>query len=461
MARSLLNRLIPVRFGSVLVTVVLGSALGVAQAEAASPTVQITGYAGKCIDVAGARTANGTPVQLFDCNGTDGQKWTIAPDPLDRSLRSLGKCLDVVAGSVADGAQVQLYDCNGTGSQRWVVNAAHDIVNLQAHKCLDVTDWNSANRTRLQIWTCTGTSNQKWWATGGATSPSPGGGTAPGSGGGTTPNHDGGAAPGTGGGVTPDHGSGTAPGNGGGTTPNHDGGAAPGTGGGVTPDHGSGTAPGNGGGTTSPSSGFVVSESQFNQMFSNRQGNNFYTYSGLVAALGAYPGFAKTGSDSVKKQEAAAFLANVSHETGGLAYVTELNHANYSHYCDSGQPYGCPAGQSAYYGRGPLQLSWNTNYKAAGDALGIDLLHNPYLVQNDPAVAWKTALWFWNTQSGAGYMTAHNAMVNGSRFGETVRSINGSLECNGRNPGLVQSRISAYQRFVQILGTNAGSNLWC
>ena len=214
------------------------------------------------------------------------------------------------------------------------------------------------------------------------------------------------------------------------------------------------------GGTTDPDpSGFVVSEAQFNQMFPSR--NPFYTYSGLTAALSAYPGFAKTGSDTVKKQEAAAFLANVNHETGGLVYVVEQNTANYPHYCDTSQWYGCPAGQAAYYGRGPIQLSWNFNYKAAGDALGIDLLHNPNLVQTDSAVAWKTALWYWNTQSGPGTMTPHNAMVNGAGFGETIRSINGSIECNGGNPAQVQSRVDAYQRFVQILGTTAGSNLYC
>jgi predicted chitinase len=215
---------------------------------------------------------------------------------------------------------------------------------------------------------------------------------------------------------------------------------------------------GGGGGAPSPS-GFVVSESQFNQMFPNR--NSFYTYSGLTAALSAYPGFANTGSDTVKKQEAAAFLANVSHETGGLVHIVEQNTANYPHYCDWSQPYGCPAGQAAYYGKGPIQLSWNFNYKAAGDALGIDLLNNPWLVQNNAAVAWKTGLWYWNTQSGPGTMTGHNAMVNQAGFGHTIRSINGSLECDGRNPAQVQSRVSKYQQFAQILGVPTGGNLYC
>ncbi|MFD5267938.1 glycoside hydrolase family 19 protein [Streptomyces sp. NPDC058335] len=212
-------------------------------------------------------------------------------------------------------------------------------------------------------------------------------------------------------------------------------------------------------GSGTPVGTFVVTEAQFNQMFPGR--NSFYTYSGLTAALKAYPGFANTGSDTTKKQEAAAFLANVSHETGGLVHIVEQNTANYPHYCDWSRPYGCPAGQAAYYGRGPIQLSWNFNYKAAGDALGIDLLNNPWLVQNDAAVAWKTGLWYWNTQNGPGTMTPHNAMVNGAGFGQTIRSINGSLECDGKNPAQVQSRVTKYQQFAQILGVSPGGNLYC
>ncbi|MFB6890946.1 glycoside hydrolase family 19 protein [Kitasatospora sp. NPDC056327] len=211
--------------------------------------------------------------------------------------------------------------------------------------------------------------------------------------------------------------------------------------------------------TTANPGGFPVSQAQFNQMFPNR--NPFYTYQGLLDALSAYPAFAATGTDTTRRQEAAAFLANVNHETGALVYVVEQNTANYPHYCDSSKSYGCPAGQAAYYGRGPIQLSWNYNYKAAGDALGIDLLRNPNLVQTDPAVAWKTALWYWNTQNGPGTMTPHNAIVNGYGFGETIRSINGSLECNGGNPAQVQSRINAYQRFTQLIGTVPGNNLSC
>lgn len=120
---------------------------------------QITGLAGKCVDVAGANSADGTAVNLYDCNGTSAQQWS---RPGDGTLRALGKCLDVAGGSTADGAQTQLYTCNGSAAQQWTYTAGRDLVNPQANKCLDVTGNNSANGTRLQIWSCTGAANQKW-----------------------------------------------------------------------------------------------------------------------------------------------------------------------------------------------------------------------------------------------------------------------------------------------------------
>ncbi|MER6115802.1 ricin-type beta-trefoil lectin domain protein [Streptomyces sp. NPDC001743] len=138
---------------------------------AAAATGQITGLAGKCVDVAGANTANGTPVQLYDCNGTNAQQWDVGSDG---SVKALGKCLDVTSAGTANGTAVQLWECNGSAAQRWTVTAAHDIVNPQADKCLDVTGNSSANGTRLQIWTCTGAANQKWTApTGGGGDPTP------------------------------------------------------------------------------------------------------------------------------------------------------------------------------------------------------------------------------------------------------------------------------------------------
>ncbi|MEG8275263.1 ricin-type beta-trefoil lectin domain protein [Streptomyces sp. AHA2] len=145
---------------------------GVPASGAAAATGPITGVGAKCVDVAGAATANGTAVQLWGCNGSAAQQWDVAADG---TVRALGKCLDVASGATADGTKVQLWDCNGSPAQQWTVTSARDIVNPQADKCLDATGNSSADGTRLQIWTCTGAANQKWTAPAGdGPAPSPG-----------------------------------------------------------------------------------------------------------------------------------------------------------------------------------------------------------------------------------------------------------------------------------------------
>ncbi|WAL75891.1 ricin-type beta-trefoil lectin domain protein [Kitasatospora sp. YST-16] len=122
-------------------------------------TGQITGYGGKCVDVAAASSANGTAVQLYDCNGTAAQQWTVGTDG---TVRALGKCLDLTSGGTANGTQAQLYDCNGTGAQQWQAQANKTLVNPASGRCLDATGPSSANGTRLQVWDCFGGANQQW-----------------------------------------------------------------------------------------------------------------------------------------------------------------------------------------------------------------------------------------------------------------------------------------------------------
>ncbi|MCC8245123.1 ricin-type beta-trefoil lectin domain protein [Saccharothrix luteola] len=119
----------------------------------------ITGLGGKCVDVAGASSADGAAVQLYTCNGTAAQQWS---RPGDGTLRALGKCLDIKDRGTADGAQLQLWSCAGGANQQWTYTSGRDLVNPATGKCVDVTGNTSADATRLQIWTCTGAANQKW-----------------------------------------------------------------------------------------------------------------------------------------------------------------------------------------------------------------------------------------------------------------------------------------------------------
>ncbi|WP_238007877.1 glycosyl hydrolase family 18 protein [Dactylosporangium sp. AC04546] len=122
-------------------------------------TGRITGLAGKCVDVAAASTANGTAIQLYTCNGTNAQTWTVATDG---TLRALGKCMDVTSAGTANGTKIQLWDCNGTGAQVWQSQANGTLRNPVSNRCLDVTDNSSADGARLQIWDCFAGANQRW-----------------------------------------------------------------------------------------------------------------------------------------------------------------------------------------------------------------------------------------------------------------------------------------------------------
>jgi hypothetical protein len=138
-----------------------------ASAATAGP---ITGIGGKCVDVASAGTANSTAVQIYTCNGSGAQQWSLSGSTLVNP--SSGRCLDVASAGTTNGSKVQIYDCNGTSAQSWSFSNG-ELVNSGSGKCLDATGQSSADGTRLQIWSCTGAANQLWSQSGGGTTTPP------------------------------------------------------------------------------------------------------------------------------------------------------------------------------------------------------------------------------------------------------------------------------------------------
>jgi hypothetical protein len=125
-----------------------------------SATGQITGYGGLCVDDRSASTADYNPVQVYTCNGTNAQQWTVVQ--AGSTIQALGKCLDIDGGGTADGTTVDLYDCNDTAAQVWEPQPDGALYNPQSNKCLDDTGWSTTPGTQLQIWDCTGNANQQW-----------------------------------------------------------------------------------------------------------------------------------------------------------------------------------------------------------------------------------------------------------------------------------------------------------
>jgi hypothetical protein len=119
------------------------------------------------MDVNGSSSANGTAVQLYDCNNTNAQNWTAYSDG---SLRALGKCLDATGAGTSNGTKLEVWDCDGGAGQVW--QAYHGgYQNPVSGRCVDDPGSATANFTQLQIWDCNGSNAQKWSAPGGAADP--------------------------------------------------------------------------------------------------------------------------------------------------------------------------------------------------------------------------------------------------------------------------------------------------
>jgi hypothetical protein len=123
-------------------------------------TGPITDFSGLCVDDRSSSTANFNPVQIWGCNGSSAQQWTVVA--AGSTLHVLGKCLDVGNGGTADGTTVDLYDCNGSGSQVFTPQSNGSLLNPQSGKCLDDPNSSTAQGTQLQLWDCNGTNAQHW-----------------------------------------------------------------------------------------------------------------------------------------------------------------------------------------------------------------------------------------------------------------------------------------------------------
>jgi predicted alpha-1,2-mannosidase len=110
---------------------------------------------GLCMDDKQSGTTNYNPVQLFTCNQSDAQSWTIAPGG---TISALGLCLDVHGSGKTSGTLVDLYECNGTGAQDWTTGSSGSLVNPESGLCLD----GSTSGAQLEIVTCNGSGAQDW-----------------------------------------------------------------------------------------------------------------------------------------------------------------------------------------------------------------------------------------------------------------------------------------------------------
>lgn len=240
---------------------------------------------------------------------------------------------------------------------------------------------------------------------------------------------------------------------------------------------------------------------KWDELFPNRVGykngkhiaghTDLYSYKAFLQAAGKFPAFMNEGTETERKRELAAFLANIAQETsGGWAEAPGGYYAWGLHFAEEqGCENGCPNYSDtnnkmypaikgvSYHGRGPKQLSWNYNYGQFSQAYFGDkeiLLKNPALLSSDPVISFSSAIWFWMTAQPP-KPSCHDVMVgkwqptphdieNGRLpgFGATVNVINGGIEC-GNNDTLAktQYRYSYYLYFCRYFKVDPGLNIKC
>ncbi len=183
------------------------------------------------------------------------------------------------------------------------------------------------------------------------------------------------------------------------------------------------------------------------------------------------------------QKELSAFFAQVAHETrngqdghfkDGLMLKKELDSSNA--YLTTNVVYPAVAGKK-YYGRGPLQLSFNGNYGFASDCIFGDknkLLNDPDLIIRDPVIAFETAIYFWMTPQGI-KPSAHEVITGKwipsgadqskgwvAGFGMVTNIINGAIECNkGEGVAAMKNRMDYYQYYLHAFGITDNKNCSC
>ena len=115
--------------------------------------------AGRCLNDTGNGSATGTPADLWACNSSAAQRWTVVADG---TLRIHGKCLATVRSGTKNGTRASLQPCTGGAAQRWLVQSGGELVNGKSGTCLADPGSSRGNGTQPWIWSCTGQPNQRW-----------------------------------------------------------------------------------------------------------------------------------------------------------------------------------------------------------------------------------------------------------------------------------------------------------
>ncbi|WP_345533358.1 non-reducing end alpha-L-arabinofuranosidase family hydrolase, partial [Microbispora amethystogenes] len=159
------------RVSAALVTVLAAALVSAGPASAAAAPLVGVG-SGRCLDVVGNTDAQGTGLQIYDCNGQANQAFEFTSSGDLRTFNGT-RCVDAYGQGTANGTKVVIWSCNGQANQKWRLNSDGTITGVQSGLCLDVSNYGTTNGSPVYLWTCHGGTNQKWTTSGGGPTQSP------------------------------------------------------------------------------------------------------------------------------------------------------------------------------------------------------------------------------------------------------------------------------------------------
>ncbi|MFJ1792986.1 endo-1,4-beta-xylanase [Kitasatospora griseola] len=126
--------------------------------------------AGRVLDQPAGQNGNGTPLQVWDANGTAANQQWRATQNSDGSYTltniASGRALDEPGGQTGNGTRMQVWDSNGGANQHWRASrngdGSYTLVNAASGRTLEIPGGQTGNGSPVQIWDSNGGANQHW-----------------------------------------------------------------------------------------------------------------------------------------------------------------------------------------------------------------------------------------------------------------------------------------------------------
>lgn len=130
---------------------------------------QLRNGKGKCLDLEGRSTDNGTSVHQWSCHtdlaDIDSQLWYQDEQGRIHSKLNPNRCIDVSGSGTGEGSDIHLWDCHGGANQQWKRGTNNSLRPMNApHMAMDISGGgNSTDGSDSHLWTYHGGKTQMWY----------------------------------------------------------------------------------------------------------------------------------------------------------------------------------------------------------------------------------------------------------------------------------------------------------